>query len=417
MKYTLFIVLSIITILFLFIVNYKFYTTTATTTTNTNSQLIKGPGTPINDEYYPIVVNEENGSQNLITNKSKLNYDVKNNILYAVNFQGSLQNTSALVSNLIKENANNNLLVQRSNNTTTLISPGKTSDVLFSNGSNNIPYWAGLYDNIVGIDSILYRPIVQNESSTNIYNITNDVVYNNETELTEDLYARNLTINNILYSRGARIFVTNKLIINEKIIHNRNYAPGTTLGQGRPTNTGTLSNNPQPTNSEAGVGGGRNGASGGGVVYPSNKEGGQKLFYQYPYFLLMGYYDTTNNLVYYRGGASGSAGLSSSGFRGGTGGAGGGVIHICAKNIEFGPNGKIEAVGENGGNGGIDSSGIVRGGGGCGGGGGLIVIVTNTKGLSPTDTTKFNVSGGEPGSTTNGNPRKGGDGKVIIFNL
>ena len=69
---------------------------------NNTTQLIKGPNTPPNDEYYPIIVGEETGSQNLYTNKSKFNYDVVNNILYIDNLQGNLKNKSAFVSNLIK---------------------------------------------------------------------------------------------------------------------------------------------------------------------------------------------------------------------------------------------------------------------------------------------------------------------------
>ena len=111
----------------------------------------------------------------------------------------------------------------------------------------------------------------------------------------------------------------------------------------------------------------------------------------------MGYYDINNNFITYKGGASGGRGNNVNylgiNYLGGSGGTGGGVIHICAKNIVFGPNGKIEAVGGNGGDGQTDNTGTPRGGGGGGGGGGLIVIVTDTKNLSPTDTTKFNVSG------------------------
>jgi hypothetical protein len=422
----IFLTVGIVIALLLFL-KYYFYENKSNNTT----QLIKGPNTPPNDEYYPIIVGDETGSQNLYTNKSKFNYDVVNNILYVDNLQGNLKNKSAFVSNLIKENASNNLLVQRSNNTTSLISPGKVGNVLTSNGSNNVPSWKGIYDDTPGFNSILFRPINQSyypvDSPYQKYSIASPSTDSNITfssisppdSSTYDIVYQNVTINGILSLNGVRINVSGTLTINGTIRHDRGSTIYNTLGVPIITDSSANSLNGNPTNSEAGFGG--NGAGensiGGTNIYPSDKEGGRKLFYQYPNFLSMGYYDINNNFITYKGGASGGRGTNVNylgvNYRGGDGGAGGGVIHICAKNIVFGPNGKIEAVGGNGGDGRADNTGTIRGGGGGGGGGGLIVIVTDTKNLSPTDTTKFNVSGGNAG--LGGNAQKGGDGKVIIF--
>ena len=421
MKHTIIVFLSVgIVIALLLFLKYYFYENKSNNTT----QLIKGPNTPPNDEYYPIIVGEETGSQNLYTNKSKFNYDVVNNILYIDNLQGNLKNKSAFVSNLIKESASNNLLVQRSNNTTSLISPGKVGNVLVSNGSNNVPSWKGIYDDTPGFNSILFRPIKQSyyPLGSPIHSIASPSTDSNITfssisspdDPPYDIVVKNLTINGILSLNGVRINVSDTLTINGTIRHDRGSIPYNTLGVPIVTNSSVDSLNGNPTNSEAGFGG--NGAGensiGGSNIYPSNKEGGRKLFYQYPNFLRMGYYDINNNFITYKGGASGGRGNNIN-YLGGSGGTGGGVIHICAKNIVFGPNGKIEAVGGNGGDCQTDNTGTPRGGGGGGGGGGLIVIVTDTKNLSPTDTTKFNVSGGNAG--LGGNAQKGGDGKVIIF--
>jgi hypothetical protein len=421
MKYTIIIFLSVIVVIgVLLFLKYYFYENKSSNI----FQLTKGPNTAPNNEYYPIIVSDETGLQNLYTNKSNFNYDVVNNILYVDNFQGNLKNKSAFVSDLIKENASNNLLVQSSNNTTTLISPGKIGNVLISNGSNNIPSWKGMYDNVPGFDSILFGPMTQSyyPTSSPIYPIPSstesNITISTSLKPTYDIVVKNLTVNGILTLSGVRINVSGTLTINGTIINDRTTFGTSTLGEPIITYGNSNILNGNPTNSEGGVGGnGSGGSIGGGNQYPSNKEGGKKIFYQYPYFLTMGYYDINNNFITYKGGASGGIGNSVNylevNYLGGAGGIGGGVIHICAKNIVFGPNGKIEAKGGNGGDGQADNTGIIRGGGGGGGGGGLIVIVTDTKVLSPTDTSKFNVSGGNPGF--GGDGKKGGDGKVIIF--
>jgi hypothetical protein len=404
----------------LILLKYYFYKNNSN---NNFFQLKRGPATNPNDEYYPIVVSDESGSQNLYTNNSKLNYDISNNILYVDNLLGNLNTKSKLVNNLIKENIDNNLLIQASTNVTTSIPRGNVGNVLISNGINNPPSWKGLYDNVPGFDSILFRTINRTYYSS-YYNIGFSSTEINRTitfsdSIIYDLHVKNLTINNgvVLNTSGYRIYVSEKLTINGTI---ESLSDGvsnfTTLGLGMLYNNDN--NNGISTNFGGGIGGNGAGSTlvsglGGNIIYPSNKEGGEKLFYQYPNFLTMGYYDINNNFIYYNGGASGGGGYNVGNLSGGAGGKGGGIVYICAKTIEFGPNGKIKAIGGNGWSGQTDSNGNIITGGGGGGGGGLIVIITNTKGLSPTDNSKFNVSGGNPG--LGGNAQKGGDGKVIIF--
>jgi hypothetical protein len=217
-----------------------------------------------------------------------------------------------------------------------------------------------------------------------------DIVIHTDTELSEDAYFDNLTLDPgvTLNPAGFRIFVAGTLTLGEGSAIARDGFSGSASEGGGGLGAGTLGGSGSGggggggasgegvTNSLGGGGGdGAGGASGGNVTLPSEVAGGAGVF-RTALGVLSG-----RNLdgVRIRGGAGGG---STSG--GGGGGSGGGVLIVAARQIEL--DGSSAEI-------------IARGGDGFGGGGGGGVVVVLTSGSQPLGLTLSTAGGiGGPGS-------------------
>lgn len=428
-------ILLILTISVYLVIYYK--TDYSKNTQLSSSSLVKSSLNP--NEYYPILVDDTNSFQSLVTDPLDLNYNISTGTLFAKDISANFNGTSVSALNLEK-NGTGNLLIQTNPSMTSLLPQGNSGQVLVSQ-LNNIPIWIN-----APISSGLSYMF---PNATFFGTGTSDMTYSGSAGGgNKPIYCKNFTVSSggVFFLSETKLFVSDTLTINGSIINNgqdannqnggfsgrsypgdtRNIGRGTTALQSYATSSPPSSSNVTTLrNSNESL---FRGGNGGSILndISNGKAGNANIVSNLQSFLTPPSLTKLKNInnISIDGGSGGGCGQTildrstNITYLGGGGGGGGGVIHICANKIIFGTGGTIEAKGGNGANGQVDSSGTIRGGGGGGGGGGLIFIVTRSiTGASPT----YNVNGGSGGnsssSNTNFRGQNGQSGRVVIVNL
>jgi len=362
-----------------------------------NKNIIKSSLNP-NEFYIPLQIsNSSNGYQQLYTD-NELKYYTDTNTLSTNSISGNFIGSSDSADNISKQGANNQLLFQTNNNTTSLIASTSINNQYLSHGTP--PYWSSTppFPEFRYFFTIFGNPI------------DGDAIINGGS-MSSDMYYNNLTINApSLNTNGFKLFVNGRLTINSNI--NSEYFFNSNPSFELITSSIKHSRNALSINSSVFRGG--NGAritnnslvdvSGGSVSLIPNS---QKIN------LCPNFINMRIDGKFITAGAAGGNGEKStiSTLAGGRGGNGGGILFICAREIIIkDSNIRLNAVGGRGGNGEINpnnSNDYSAPGGG--GGGGLIVIITTSikfaNGVELTSSninTICNVSGGSPGSNAQG---------------
>jgi hypothetical protein len=286
-----------------------------------------------------------------------------------------------------------------------------------------------------GIGTALSVPLLVGPSTTIMSsgwfgNATADQTFSINTSLTDDLYVRDLGVNNgvTLDTNGFRVMCSRTATINGTVACKGNNgatgAGGLGAAGGTQRTAGTIGvtgggggagGNPGvggtagatvagPALGGAGGAGGTIAGGGGGTTGPTAAQGNIGIFKTLQ-FASTGR-TITNVAIGCGGGGGGGGGMAGGG--GGGGGSGGGALFFSAKVLTG--SGSINCNGGNGGNG--QSGGTNSSGGGGGGGGWVAVAYRDASGWSGTITATKGTFGLGFGTGTNG--VAGADGSVYI---
>jgi hypothetical protein len=359
-----------------------------------NKNIIKSSLNP-NEFYIPLrVSNSSDGYQQLYTD-NELKYYTDTNTLSTNSISGNFIGSSDSADNISKQGANNQLLFQTNNNTTSLIASTSINNQYLSHGTP--PYWSSTppFPEFRYFFTIFGNPI------------DGDAIINGGT-MSSDMYYNNLTINGSLNTNGFKLFVNGRLNINSNI--SSDYFFNSNSSFEVITSSIKHSNNALSINNSVFRGG--NGAritnsslvdvSGGTASLIPNST----KINLCPNFINM-----RIDGKFITAGAAGGNGEKStiSNLAGGTGGKGGGILFICAREIIIKDSTiRLSALGGRGGNGAINpnNSNDYSSPGGGGGGGLIVIITTSIKFANGNDITNIssicNISGGSPGSNAQG---------------
>lgn len=262
-----------------------------------------------------------------------------------------------------------------------------------------------------------------------------DIVISANTNLNRDIYPNILTVQAgvALRTNGYRV-IARRAILNYGMIvcrgtnaQNQNGGtggPSGTLGGGGDGATGILNAGVAAlnlnTNAAPGYGGagGDGGSSSGGLIAGGTGgsvfiNGSARVRPRRIEAAINGFdFDlaVAGILARYQGGAGGGSGAGLAGLLGAGGGGGGGIVTLCAPRIYLDAGGAISVAGGQG----ADALGL-NGGGGGGGGAGLIFLIRRVQRLRGTVIVSGGNGGNGNGTGTNG--QKGGDGKLIVFDV
>jgi hypothetical protein len=309
--------------------------------------------------------NLTNGFQEIYTD-NELKYYTDTNTLSTGSIVGNFLGSSTLGTNINKTGANNQLLFQSNRNTTSLLPNANSSgQYLTYNGNNNNPSWVSSipFPEFRYFFTIFGNPIDGSE------------IINSNRVLDSDMYYENLTVNARLDTKGFKLFVNGTLTLNGSITVT--FSNNSSLGFITHLSNTRNSDNSLDKGFFYGGNGGRitdksfNQTLGGISTVVNNIE---KLSL-FPNFINM----RIDDKFITAGAAGGDGEPSAKGIPGGRGGVGGGILFICARQINIGSFGFMEAKGYNGGPASINSNDqndySAPGGGG---GGGLIIIITRS---------------------------------------
>jgi hypothetical protein len=345
-----------------------------------------------NEFYIPLRKNNLiDGFQEIYTD-NELKYYTDTNTLSTGSIVGNFIGSSYLATNMNKPEANNQLLYQVNNNTTSLLpNPNTSGQYLSYGGINNPPYWSSTipFPELRYFFTIFGNPIDGSQ------------IINQNYSLPSDMYYETLTINAPLNTNGFKLFVNGTLTINSNISVTENM-------------NGSLEFvRPEVKNSTRALLASPNfdGGNGGKITttFTGNTKGLASLIQNVEQInLFPNFINMKIGPDFITAGAAGGNGQKStiSQLEGGLGGTGGGILFICAREIIVKDSTiRLNARGGNGENGKINpNNNLDYSAPGGGGGGGLIMIITRSikfsNGSDITSTSNiFNVSGGSPGST------------------